>query len=96
MKRSKARIAKFIVFITMLLAMTLAYSVYASAAVPGDVNGDGEVDIRDAALILQYVTGHDVQLVAPCTHTGSVVLIPEVDATCTADGKSVGVYCTSS
>ena len=63
MKRSKARIAKFIVFITMLLAMTLAYSVYASAAVPGDVNGDGSVDVRDAATILLYVYNKPVELV---------------------------------
>lgn len=54
-------IAKFIVFISMFLAIALAYTVFAGAVIPDDVNGDGTVNIRDAATVLLYIGNKPVE-----------------------------------
>ena len=82
--------------LTLFVVMSIAVATIGSSAAPlvGDINGDGEVNIRDAAMILQIVTGHDVKPAEPCYHVGKVVIDEAVPVSCTADGKTAGVHCT--
>ena len=55
----------------LFIVMSIAISVIGSSAAPifGDIDGDGEVTIRDAAAILLIVTGHDnIDVAEPCDH----------------------------
>ena len=44
-------------FMAMAFAATLVTATISMAALCGDVNGDGKVDIGDALLIAQYASG---------------------------------------
>ena len=48
---------------TLLTAAIMAFSVSASAPLPGDINGDGKVTVVDSIKILQYLANADVECV---------------------------------
>ena len=82
--------------LTLFIVMNIAISAIGSSAAPifGDINGDGEVNVRDAATILLIVTGHeDVEIVEPCDHIEKVVIDAAVPVGCTENGKTAGVHC---
>ena len=83
-----------IIFSAIMLAITVISP--SAASLTGDLDGDGEITVRDAAIILQIVTGHtDIEIVEPCYHKGTVVIDEAVPASCTIDGKTTGVHCTA-
>ncbi|MBO5280880.1 MAG: leucine-rich repeat protein, partial [Clostridia bacterium] len=58
---------------------------------PGDVNGDGAINAKDAVILAQYLAGWDVVLGGD-SHT--VVIDAAVPATCTQTGLTEGKHCS--
>ena len=56
-KKEKAHVCAVVVS-----AMTLAFAANAAAAVKGDVNGDGSVNLADVTKVSRYLTGKDTDL----------------------------------
>ena len=82
----------FALTLFVILSVAMIAVGTSAASIPGDVNGDGEVNIRDAAHLLLFITDHDVELA--CTHSGYVVINPAVDPTYDQPGLTIGVSCT--
>lgn len=64
-----------------------------------DVNGDGKVNNKDYSRLFQYLTGWEVEIncacgsVTKCNHS-SMIEVPAVSPTCTADGNRAHWYCS--
>lgn len=50
------------VMASIVIAVVFACTLSVNAIIPGDVNGDGKVNIRDAATILLYLDGKEVEV----------------------------------
>ena len=87
---------KNLLAIIFMLALAAALVLGASAETPkviqpGDVNGDGDINAKDAVILAQYLAGWDVVL-GGNSHT--VVIDPAVPATCTETGLTEGKHCS--
>ena len=79
----------------LITAVIMVIGASASAPIPGDVNGDGVVNITDSIAILLYITGKNTDIPRFCYHKDTVVIDEAVERTCTVDGKTAGVHCTA-
>ncbi len=83
----KKRILAVIFAAFMLFALTVGISAELK---PGDVNGDGEIDSKDAVLLAQYLAKWDVEI--GCNHAELITDAP-IEATCSSIGLTEGIYC---
>ena len=77
MKKSVLRALSYVSTVAMLVTLVCTLTFTASAAVIklGDVNGDGDVNMKDVLIIRKYVAGIDVEMdmaAADATDDGSV------------------------
>ena len=70
----------FIASLTFLLLLSFSIVGVSASALPGDVNGDGKVNIRDAASVLLYVSGKPVECISNVIDANGDGVIDQNDA----------------
>ncbi|MBQ2378605.1 MAG: leucine-rich repeat protein, partial [Clostridia bacterium] len=90
MKR-KIEILLLSLILTVVVTVGISSATKGLVIQPGDVNGDGSINAKDAVMLAQYLAGWDVVLGGD-SHT--VVIDAAVPATCTQTGLTEGKHCS--
>ncbi|MBO4217004.1 MAG: leucine-rich repeat protein, partial [Clostridia bacterium] len=96
--KTLAKISALIILLALTAAAVVLGSVKASAEpieyLPGDVNGDGAVNVKDLIRLAQYIAKWDVELYSPELHLHDLTKYPAVEATCTEPGNIEYYQCS--
>ena len=90
MKR-KIEILLLSLILTVVVTVGISSATKGLVIQPGDVNGDGAINAKDAVMLAQYLAGWDV-ILGGDSHT--VVIDAAVPATCTQTGLTEGKHCS--
>ena len=90
MKR-KIEILLLSLILTVVVTVGISSATKGLVIQPGDVNGDGAINAKDAVMLAQYLAGWNV-ILGGDSHT--VVIDAAVPATCTQTGLTEGKHCS--
>ena len=90
MKR-KIEILLLSLILTVVVTVGISSATKGLVIQPGDVNGDGAINAKDAVMLAQYLAGWDV-ILGGDSHT--VVIDAAVPASCTQTGLTEGKHCS--
>ncbi|MBO5904528.1 MAG: leucine-rich repeat protein [Clostridia bacterium] len=90
MKR-KIEILLLSLILTVVVTVGISSATKGLVIQPGDVNGDGAINAKDAVMLAQYLAGWDVVLGGD---SNTVVIDAAVPATCTQTGLTEGKHCS--